>query len=53
MRKVGRCTDGDAAELTLGWKGSGTYMGRFVQREGKRPNSAVARWREFANDGTP
>jgi hypothetical protein len=49
---------GEVFELTLEqksktvWKASGTYRGKLVQREGKRANGAVARWREYARDGS-
>jgi hypothetical protein len=32
------------------WRVSGTYRGKLVQREGKRPNVAVVRWREHAHE---
>jgi hypothetical protein len=34
------------------WKVSGTYRGKFLQWEGRNPNSAAARWREHAHYST-
>lgn len=33
------------------WKVSGSYKGKLVQREGRRPHDAIARWREYARNG--